>query len=222
MRLSNPGKIFLSASLFLISQFGCGGDSSISNANSQSSIQPGGFPFTTIEPQIFQTEVVVKTPGSETVTFVAENGKKRRVEFDPGSARSRVLIYSDKIYLLNISDRTFVEYPLASGLSVADDPFMALLIGEKAHAEFVRLGGDNGVDKFSVRLDDSGSSEALIYVDTRLGLPVKQEFFSISAEGRTLQYSVELRNTKLEADESLFRVPDGFRRVATAGSEHGN
>ncbi|MEO8648702.1 MAG: hypothetical protein ABI539_06015 [Acidobacteriota bacterium] len=183
--------------------------------------QPSGFPFTTIEPPIFQTEVVVKTTESERVTFIAENGKKRRVEFDPGGSRSRVLIYSDKTYLLDIKDRTFVEYPLAGGLSVADDPFRSLLIGGKPYAEFVKLGSENGIDKFSVRLDDSGLSEALIYVDTQLGLPVKQEFYSISADGRTLQYSVELRNIRLEADESLFRIPDGFRRVGSIENDPG-
>ena len=54
----------------------------------------------------------------------------------------------------------------------------------------------------------------MIYVDESLGLPVKQEFFSINGNQRTLEYSVELTNIRREIDTGVFEIPPGFRQTS--------
>ena len=52
----------------------------------------------------------------------------------------------------------------------------------------------------------------MIYFDEAIELPVKQEFFSIDGETRTLKYSMELRDFQTSVDPSVFQIPVGFRR----------
>ncbi|HMJ08452.1 MAG TPA: hypothetical protein VK468_05570, partial [Pyrinomonadaceae bacterium] len=55
----------------------------------------------------------------------------------------------------------------------------------------------------------------IIFVNDEVGLPVRQEFYTKNDAGeRVLQYSVELRNVRLEADDALFSVPRQFRKVS--------
>ena len=44
-------------------------------------------------------------------------------------------------------------------------------------------------------------------------MPVKQEFFAVDGERRTIMFSVEFKDLKLEADDILFAVPTGFTKV---------
>jgi len=59
-------------------------------------------------------------------------------------------------------------------------------------------------------------SEILIYIDPTVGIPVKQEFFSVHDEQKTLQYTVELQNIVLEVEDSLFEIPKDLQKVSSA------
>ena len=58
------------------------------------------------------------------------------------------------------------------------------------------------------------NSESLIFVDENFKIPIRQEFYSIEGEAKTLVYSMELQNLKLIAEEELFAVPKDFRKVS--------
>ena len=80
-------------------------------------------------------------------------------------------------------------------------------------AKFEKLETLNGQTKYRVNYTPGGKSETLIYFDEILKMPVKQEFFAIDGEKRTIIFSVEFKDLKLDADESLFSVPVGFRKT---------
>ena len=58
------------------------------------------------------------------------------------------------------------------------------------------------------------ASEIVIFVDPAVGLPIKEEFYSVTGNKKTLGFSVELRNLNLEVDDGVFAIPTGFRRVS--------
>jgi hypothetical protein len=63
-------------------------------------------------------------------------------------------------------------------------------------------------------LDDAGKSEIIIYVDEKIGLPVKQEFYGIGDGQKNLTLSVELRNFSLQTQAKHFELPKDYRKVS--------
>ena len=68
--------------------------------------------------------------------------------------------------------------------------------------------------QYTGRVNEGSESEIRIFYDRSSGLPVKQEFYSIEGETRTLQYSFELRGFKTEVDASVFQIGKEFRKVS--------
>jgi hypothetical protein len=90
------------------------------------------------------------------------------------------------------------------------------MLNQKIPAIFENLGSEAGLLKFRVKLGEpyNNTSEILIYVDESLKLPIKQQFYSINGEQRTLTFSVEMKDFKFETDEKFFELPEGYRRVS--------
>jgi hypothetical protein len=76
------------------------------------------------------------------------------------------------------------------------------------------MGRENNITTYRVRFGDAASSDALIYINEDIGIPVKQEFYSINGDRRTLEYSVEFQDLQLTAEDDLFKIPDGFKKVS--------
>ena len=76
---------------------------------------------------------------------------------------------------------------------------------------------ENDLKKFRVIFGeaDTAQSETIIFVDEKIGLPVRQEFYSLADGQRTLTMTVELKNLKLEADGALFTIPPDHKRVSS-------
>ena len=83
------------------------------------------------------------------------------------------------------------------------------------YSDFEEVGRDGSVIQYKVRVNEGSASEMVVFYDQTIGLPVKQEFYSIEGETRTLQYSFELRGFKTEADESVFQIGKEFRKVSS-------
>jgi hypothetical protein len=88
-------------------------------------------------------------------------------------------------------------------------------LNQKTDAVFENLGAENNLTKYRVRLAGSNVSEILIFVDENLKLPVKQEFYSVAGEQRTVTFSVELKNFLTSTDENLFKLPQDYKRMET-------
>jgi len=218
MFLSNPAKFFLASIPILFFLTGCGfrqNDQAIrvpliSETESQ-------VPFPTKEPENYQCEIVVNAGGTESRTFTARLGEKSRIDYNFGGENQLAVLYADKNYLIDYKRKIYAEKASTTDPNVYDTQFSDLAfasLNRRGYVEFEEIGRENGLIKYEARINEGGASEVLIYVDENRGMPIKQEFFSLNGEERILQYSVELRNLKLEVDESLFEIPRGFRKVS--------
>jgi hypothetical protein len=215
MFLSTPAKIF-SATCFLSLVFaGC----SLWRSNENSAVtfasEPKSeFPFVAHEPDVFQAELVVRTGEIERRTLIARNGEMRRMDFDVGTDNRHAVLITDKEYLLYFKRMTFEERELSSNAAEQYEPLTAQMLNLRDYASFDEMGRDGSVVRFKARVNESRNSEVLIFFDESIGLPVREEFYSIEGDQRTLQYSVELRDFRRDVQPELFTVPPDFRRQA--------
>lgn len=178
---------------------------------------PNRIPFSTREPDNFQAELVVTADESVRTTFFARSGEKRRVEFDFGK-RSRIArIVNGKTYLVLPERSKFAELSVGA---FSTDELSAFLttrwLSESPDTTFEKLETVEGLTRYRAKFGESQLAEAVISVDDRNGMPVRQEFYSITDGTPTLTMTVEMRNFKLGADDSLFDVPNGFARVESS------
>lgn len=216
MRLSNSANCFLASALFLSFISGCRYWQNTENTNvSQVPEIKSEFPFSTREPENFTVEIIVKIAESERKTLFTRSGAKRRYDYDHGDEDQVSVINSDKTYMLFPAKKVYAENTALNTQPVGDplgEPLAWLYA--KPDARIDKLETQNNITKYSVKLAGSDASEIYIYADENIGLPVKQEFYSIIADQKTLQYIMELRNFRTDVDENLFVIPKDFRRVS--------
>ena len=213
MFLSNPVKIFHAAWFFSIVFAGCGvWRGNDNSATTLASPPKSEYPFSVREPEIFQAAIVIRVGDSERRMFLARNLTSRRIDFDIGTDNHRAVVLSDKEYIVDFKRKTFEERDMSSTAEQAFDPLTAEILSTRDYASFDELGRKDGIVEYRARIKESSNSETVIFFDEKIGLPVKQEFYSIEGEQRRLQYSMELQDFKLEAEAELFTVPRDFRR----------
>ena len=215
MFLSNPVKIFHAAWPLLIVFAGCSLWRSDPNSTTTlASSQASEFPFSAAEPEIFQAEIVIRTGNDERHILVVRNGNQRRIDYDAGTDHQRAVLITDKEYLVNFKRKEYTERPLTSDLSSVDPTLTGHLMNARDYSDFEEVGRDGVVTQYKAVVNEGSASEIRIFYDRSLGLPVKQEFYSIEGETRTLQYSFELRGFKTEVDASVFQIGKEFRKVS--------
>jgi len=175
------------------------------------------IPFICKEPEQFQAEIVITANETERRTFIARNGLNRRYDFNPGGKNQLINLQTDKNYLILPDKKIYAENNAAQTASTDDwaNFLTTEWLNEKTDAGFEKLETTENLTKYRVRLAGSNTSEIFIYVDEKLNLPVKQEFYGPgSGEQKALMYSFDLKNLKLETDENLFAVPPDFKKVS--------
>ena len=218
MFLSNPAKSFLACILLLFSGAGC--RFLQTSENKPVPVAPetkGRFPFATKEPDDFQCEMVVTAGETTRRTMLARKGDKRRVDFDLGETNQRAILRTDKEYLIAFDKKIYAEKAVKSGTASADAQFTDLtseLLNRGEHAAFSEIGREKSVVRYKVSFDGDDLSEIIVYFDESIGMPLKQEFFSVEGAEKTLQYSVELVNFHTDVDDGVFTIPAGFRKVS--------
>ena len=176
------------------------------------------IPFSTKEPEIFQVEIVVTANGTENKMYVARNGNSRRFDYNFGSKNQVSMIQADKNYLIIQSRKIYAENT-AENFTASENWTDFLTTGwlnAKTDVKFFNEGKENNLTKYRVIFGeaDNAKSESMIFIDESVNLPVRQEFYSLSGEQKTLTMIIELKNLKLEADADLFSVPKDFRKVS--------
>jgi len=177
------------------------------------------IPFATKEPDNFQAEFVVSTGGAEDVTFAARNGANLRYDYNFGEKKQFSVIQTayGKNFLVLKEKKIFAENNGNTVKAASENPFDFLTtewLNEKPDAKFEKLGTENNFTKYRVIFGDNQKSEAIVYVDEKIGLPVKQEFYSVEGEQKTLNFTFELRNFRSPSDAGLFTVPQDFRKTS--------
>ncbi|MEZ5346501.1 MAG: hypothetical protein R2681_13205 [Pyrinomonadaceae bacterium] len=177
-------------------------------------------PFSTKEPDNFETEILVSAfidgAGSEKKYFLAvRNGASYR-SFDHGEKNETAILEKadGERFLLNMSTKTYRRAAQSAATADSGDLRHFLTtkwLNEKKGAKFEDLGTEEGLKKYRVTIEDKKGSEILVFFDEKLQIPVKQEFYSVNSEKETLSYSIELKNTKTQADAKYFEIPAGYK-----------
>lgn len=176
------------------------------------------IPFSTKEPEVFQLEIVITANGAENRIFASRNGANRRFDYDAGGKNQVSAVRADKNYLLLQGKKIYTEEASEnfSGAENRTDFLTTEWLSGKADAKFFKLGAENNLVKYRVVFGEAenAKAESLIFIDEAAGLPVRQEFYTVQGEQKTLTMTVELKNLKLEAASDLFVVPADYRRVS--------
>ena len=183
-----------------------------------------GIPFENKEPETFQTDIVVTNYAngekSEKRYFLARDKNKSLLVFDRETEGGRsVLRLCGETFFINDRDKTFSKTEIApAGVENSDEMREFLTVSwlsRKTFAVFEKLGTENDLTRFRVRFEDAPLSEIILTYDEKLKLPVRQEFYSIGGEQKTLTMSVELKNFQPSADEKYFVLPQGYKKSDT-------
>jgi outer membrane lipoprotein-sorting protein len=213
MRLSNLRKFFPVIGLVLLSLPACRFWQTADKPATLTGEAANELPFSTKIPGIFQTRVVV-TAGTVTQKyFIAQAGDEWRIDYSAGEPDEVSIIYNGVEYYVSFPKKICAEKPLNQGETAAPDDVMSDLLYHAPTANFEKTGRENNITMYRVKFGDAASSEAFIYVNEDIGIPVKQEFYSINGDQRTLEYTVEFQDLKLTAEDDLFKIPDGFKKV---------
>ncbi len=220
MFTSNPLKIiFFSGLLFAsaCSFFQTKPDANASPTPFVAEELKSAIPFSTKEPGAFQTEIVVTTNAVEDKTFAARDKENRLMIFNyQTESEIAVLQFGDgQVFTIAPPRKIYTQEVTGAKSENTNDFFTAEWLNQKTNAKFETLSPENNLARYLVNLDETKTSEIIVYVDAQIGLPVKQEFYSIRDEQRILTSTVELRNFNSAADAKFFEVPKDYRKVSS-------
>jgi outer membrane lipoprotein-sorting protein len=227
MFLMKSNKI-LFASIFLFCLTSCGfwqtAENTNTNAPQISEEIKTGIPFESKEPETFQTEIIITSflngEKTEKVYFAARTGNKSLTIFNRGEKTEHsVLTDGGKTFFFNTENKTFRETENTSGAVSSGDEMSEFLtslwLNRKTDAKFEKSETENNLTNYRITPENSAASEIILTYDENLKMPVKQEFYSVSGEEKTLTMTVELRNFQPSADEKLFVLPQDYKRAET-------
>lgn len=215
MFLSNPAISFLAGIFVLVSTAGCGFLQSDENTAAPVADGPKSrIPFKTKEPEAFQCEIVETAGEAVRRKQLAKKGIWRRIDFDLGEKHHRAVLETDKTYLIDFGRGVYAEKPATADAESRFSELTHELLNIGRLAEFDESGREGNIVRYLVRPADGDASEFVVHYDEAIGMPVKQEFFSLQNGERTLQSTVELINFRNEPDATLFSIPAGFQKVS--------
>ena len=171
------------------------------------------IPFSTKEPEVFQAEIVITADSVENKKFIARSGNKRRFDYNFGAKNQVSVVQTDKVLTFLADKKIYTETALSAN-SAAQNDWTSEWLNAKTDAEFTKIGTENNLTQYRVSFGEAGKSETLIFVDENIGLPVRQEFYSLENGERVLTMTIELKNFKAEAANDLFIAPKDFKKVS--------
>jgi hypothetical protein len=189
------------------------------------------LPFSTKEPARYQAEIVISFPAGDSAAeqkyFTARDGEKRRTDYEFSAGETLVLLEGpdNKTIVLLPQKKCSAEDKTRPAAASPGESFSEFLttewLAEKLPANFEDLGKEeiNGraLGKFRVRFEKTGSvesvSEAIVWVDEEIGMPVKTEFYSLKDGRQVNKVTAEFRNLKLSVEPGIFDVPADCQNI---------
>lgn len=195
-------------------------------------------PFSTKEPERYQwTRVITVAAGADnqagvpSSVFMARDGDRRREDYE--------ILQGVKLSVLRLPEGSYTLYPAkkiyaeiggeagaqggAQAARNVPPDFSAdkLVNASRTGARYERLGTEEVEGRACVKYrvttrgaQGGGTSETLLWIDETLGMPIKSESTTRTQAGDVSRYTVEYRDIKLEADDSLFLLPKDYRKVS--------
>lgn len=185
-------------------------------------------PFQTKEPERYHAvrTITATAEGRTVVTkaFVARDGDWRRYEAT-GTAKTTILLETPegKFFLLpaekvyaDVTDESRISADQNDeGLESSPD---ALLNTDGSKTSYQKLGSEviagRNTNKYRIVVNSPApanvsQSETLMWIDEALQMPIRSE---TKSEGTHV--TMEISEIKLEADKSLFTIPEGYQKVS--------
>lgn len=211
MFLSNRQPLILATVLLILTVLGC---SWFGSSPGGTSVTPkiedkvNLYPFETKEPEVFSGDLVVTDGTTESKTSFARKNEKWRFDMYIGDEAAISRVQGEKLVQLDHSSETFAEIPQGA---IGEPPSFvadmnAGLLSSGEHAEFEKTSTDGTIETYTATL--AGRQPIFLKYDTSLKMIVKQQF---AADGSGVVF--EVRNAKLEVDDAVFTVPQGYKKV---------
>ena len=186
-------------------------------------------PFQTKEPERYRatrTITTVAASGETTVNKnrIARDGELRRDEQQSEALRAVYLNLRDGVSVVLLQEeKLFVDFSdLSEEIARVEEPENLperLLHAAPKGTTYQHIGAETiagrNTQKYRVVVNSSPDpnvsvSETVIWVDDALQMPIKSE--TKSSNGTRI--TMELSEIVLDADQSLFRVPEGYKKIS--------
>ena len=230
MCLSIPAKIFLPAMFLSLLFAGCGGSATNQNTEKAEIIEfKTGLPFSSIEPQVYQADAIITFGDRLRKIHIARKNDKRRIDYDAGTDSEHSLITGEKKFVASSRLKVFAEIPDDGSFPAGPlDDLAQSLLNISRDTKYEEISTENNIIKYRVLNGDQPTSEAFIYADTELGMPIRTEHFSLTGGERKLLFSFELQNVSRDVDEDVFKPAKDWKSISykefiemmTVGSTH--
>lgn len=216
MSLSNPARSLILFLAILAAFTACRWSDNNGNTAVPAAEGPKGkFPFRSKEPENFQCDIIETAGVVVRRKRLAMKGLSSRLDLDIGTDGHRAVLVTDKEYLIDIRRKIYAAVPRPG--AEASGNFSELtreLLLRNPRTEFEEIGREGNIIIFRATTDGSRLSEVLISYDEAVGLPVKQEFYSLADGEKRLVFTIEILNISIDPDPALFELPPGFTKAA--------
>lgn len=218
MFLSNPRKSILLIALVAALIPACGSRPA-GPSGAVSPVDPTSkrFPFPTKEPQEYQGHFVVSDGTSETQYFVARKGDKWRFDIGDSGSPKTTQVRTDKVYIIDHPNRTFAIEAFADLEDFDTSYFNSLTWGFFRGANYIdyeETGRSGNLINYKAKTLKDRKNDVVISVDATTGMMMRQEITSDKdrdSKGAPIRYTYEVRDLKLNVDDSVFEIPSGYR-----------
>jgi outer membrane lipoprotein-sorting protein len=223
MFLSNRHKLLLFIFLSVSLMQACG-DAQTNSNRAFAPVSGKRFPFPTKEPEVYQGDFVVGSTGGdgkgEQQYFVARDGENWRFDIKrDGELWISQIREGGKVYFVDHERRVYSTLPSSQEQEFDGGYFNSLTWGffrGANYIEYEEAGRADGLVKYKARMLKSSKSDVTVTIDERTGIMVRQEITDKPVGNETpATYFYEVRNLKLETDDSIFDLPSGYTRVAS-------
>lgn len=207
----------------------CAQPSAPQSPNTNETVISATPPFQTKEPERYRATRTIKSVTAtgevlETRNSIARDGEMRRDELEIEGRRVVYIERPEGRIVLLPDEKQFADLGVADHIvneanEYSDESLSERLLRTPTPAStYQRIGAEtiNGrnTQKYRVVVNTSANanvsvSETVIWVDDALQMPIKSETESRNGYHSTM----ELSEIALEVDQSLFRVPEGYKKI---------
>ncbi len=220
MFLSNPHKSFLLAIAFVTLFQACGPSQTNEKKGVSSRDETAKrSPFPTKEPQVYQGDFVAGNGSDEGKYFIARKGDKWRFDEQVDGAPSLSQLRSGRVYFIDHAKKTYTLAPYADEEDFDTNYFNSLTWGffrGANYLEYEEIERGDGLTKYKAKTYKDTRSDVFVTIDDATGIMVRQELPGKKDEieqGKPANYIYEVRNLKLDVDDSVFDLPAGYKRA---------
>jgi outer membrane lipoprotein-sorting protein len=176
----------------------------------------GIYPFSVIEPQVYSCKIVETVAGVSRTYFAARNGDQSRLDIDHGLPSQVSVINDGRTIRIDHKTKTYTESAPAAEVPRpgTNATLFRTMLFDLKRAKFEKLGVESNLTKYRATIDGETSSERFVYIDDKIGFPVRMEIISVEGDVRREVMKIEIVDLTTEAASDLFKVPAGFTRAA--------